>query len=72
MVIHIQIGKGYNGLQLRFGDVEGSTTHSNITKEEVLDYIKEELEGFDDGHDMLCEGIMCYCASRKKKYEQVE
>jgi len=67
MVLHIQIGKSHKGLTLRHGDVEGSSEHNNITKEEVLSEIKDLLEEFDDGHDINCEGSMCHCANRHKK-----
>ncbi len=65
MVIHIQIGKCYAGLKLRIGDVDSQIEHSNITKKEVLSDIKDALDEFDDGHDINCEGSMCYCESRQ-------
>jgi len=46
MALRIEIAKMYNGkLELRIGDLTGSTTSSNQTKEEVLSDISDEIDG---------------------------
>ena len=45
MAIRIEITKMYNGLlELRIGDLSGSSESSNITKEEVLSEISNEID----------------------------
>ena len=45
MAIRIEIAKRYNGLlELRIGDLSGAAEHSNITKEEVLSDISDEID----------------------------
>jgi len=45
MALRIEIGRMYNSkLQLRIGDVDGSSTNSNQTKEEVLADIAVEID----------------------------
>ncbi len=45
MAIRIEIGIMYNGgLELRDGDVDGSTNMSNFSKEEVLSHISDEID----------------------------
>ena len=70
MVVHIEIGKCYAGLRLRIGDVQGASESSNVTKEEVLSEIKDVLDKFDDGHDINCEGSMCYCGARARERKE--
>jgi hypothetical protein len=45
MAIYIEICKSCikDKWRIRIGDVEGSSEHINISKEEILDAIKEEL-----------------------------
>lgn len=46
MALRIEIAKMYNGkLELRIGDLTGSTTSSNQTKGEVLSDISDEIDG---------------------------
>ena len=45
MAIRIEIGKKYNGkLELRIGDLDGSTGMTNFTKEEILSEIANEID----------------------------
>jgi hypothetical protein len=46
MTIHIEISKSYKPdlWRIRIGDLEGAIECSNITKEEILNEIKEEME----------------------------
>ena len=45
MAIRIEIAKMYNGkLELRIGDLTGSTTFSNASKEDVLSEISDEID----------------------------
>jgi len=45
MALRIEIAKMYNGkLELRIGDLTGSTTSSNQTKEEVLSDVADEID----------------------------
>ncbi len=45
MALRIEIAKMYNGkLELRIGDLTGSTTSSNQTKEEVLSDVSDEID----------------------------
>ena len=51
-VIRIEIKKkepafGKDKWEIRIGDIDGSTTHSNISKEEVLSEIRDEMQEFD-------------------------
>jgi len=45
MAIRIEIVKMYNGkLEIRIGDLTGSTTLGNVSKEEVLSEISDEID----------------------------
>lgn len=45
MALRIEISKMYNGkLELREGDLTGSTSYSNCTKEEVLSEIDSLID----------------------------
>ncbi len=45
MALRIEIAKMYNGkLEMRSGDLSGSTGSSNFTKEEVLSDISDEID----------------------------
>ncbi len=45
MALRIELAKIYNGkLEMRTGDLSGSTTSSNITKEEALSEISDEID----------------------------
>jgi len=45
MALRIEIAKMWNGkLELRIGDLTGSSTSSNFTKEEVLSDISDEID----------------------------
>ena len=45
MALRIEITKMYNGkLEVRIGDLTGSITSSNVTKEEVLSDISDEID----------------------------
>lgn len=45
MTIHIEISKSYKKdlWKIRFGDIEGCSESINITEEELLDEIKDEI-----------------------------
>lgn len=53
MVIKLEIQKmdekkfGKDKWAIRSGDIEGSTELSNFSKEEIIDFIKDELQGED-------------------------
>lgn len=45
MAIRIEIAKNYNGLlELRIGDLNGAKESGNISKEEVLSEISDEID----------------------------
>ena len=45
MALRIEIDKMYNGkLEIRTGDLSGSSTSSNFTKEEILSEISDEID----------------------------
>ncbi len=49
MAIRIEIAKTYNNkLNLRIGDLTGSTEMSQFTKEEVLSQISDEIDELPD------------------------
>ena len=73
-MINIEICKGHTSdkWSIRIGDIEGSTSESNISKEELFEAIKEAINETDDGHDINCEGSMCWCKARLKKSKEIK
>ena len=62
MAIRIEIEKNYNNLlDLRIGDLTGSTEHSNISKEEVLSYIADEIDELSDKKEIPKENNCLNC-----------
>ena len=53
MALRIEIAKMWNGkLELRIGDLTGSSTSSNVIKEEVLSDISDEIDELLEAEDV--------------------
>ena len=53
MALRIEIVQMYNGkLEIRSGDLSGSTTSSNVTKEDVLSFISNEIDELMGAEDV--------------------
>lgn len=45
MALRIEIAMKYNGLlELRIGDLDGSSTMSNVTKKDILDQVSDDID----------------------------
>ena len=72
MAIRIEIAKMWNNkLKLRVGDITGSTTLSNFTKEDILREIGSEIDGLPDNKEIPKENNCLNCKNSYRNSEKI-
>lgn len=74
MTIHIEIGKTHKSgkFAIRIGDIEYAKECHLLTKQEIIGKIILALDDLDDGHDLGCEGTMCWCSARERREKRAD